>query len=177
MGIGTAIAVAGITGAAVSAAGAVHQGLYSAAVARNNAKISEQNAAYATEAGNQSAQITSLQSAAEGGSLKANQGASGVDVNTGSAVSVQAGQRAAGQLETETTLHNALLSAYGYQTQAESDKAQAQQDIVGGFTQAGGGLLENASSLGFKWAGLGGAASASGGAASNSASQNPWWGG
>lgn len=134
---------------------------YQAAVAENNKIISEQNAESAIEAGGAKAATTSMKGAAEGGHIKARQAASGVDVNTGSNVEVQEGQREAALLDTETVLHNADLQAYGYRSQAKNFEAEAQLDRSGadqaetaGYLKAGGGLLSSASSLGFKWSGM-----------------------
>jgi len=140
-------------GAGLQAGGSIMGGLYSAQVARNNAKIAQQSAQYSAEAGNVQAQNESLKNAQIAGELKASQAANNVDVNSGSALAVQAGQQAAGELDTQTVLHNALLQAYGYQQQAANYKAQAGQDVTAGFEQAGGSLLSNASSLGLKWSG------------------------
>jgi hypothetical protein len=60
-----------------------------------------------------------------------------------------------GALNQETINHNALLQAYGYQTQAVSDTAQSQLDraegdqaVTAGYMGAAGGLLGNAPSVG-----------------------------
>ena len=158
-------AVAGIVGAGVSAVGAVEQGQatsnaanYSAQVARNNALIAQQNASYATAAGVEQADIASRKGAAIGGKIKAAQAANNIDVNTGSALGVQAGQRETSKLDTETVLNNAELQAYGYRTQATGYTAQAglysaeaAQAPIGAAIGATGSLLSNASSLGMKW--------------------------
>lgn len=155
----------GAVGAGVSAVGTIAQGQatanaahYSAQVAQNNAKIAEQNAEYSTNAGQAHAAASSLKSAATGGRIRATQAASGVDVNTGSAVDVQESQRELGKLDTETVLNNAELQAYGYRTQAANFKSQAELDElkadqapIGAALGAGGGLLSDASSLGWKW--------------------------
>lgn len=157
----------GAAGAAVSAIGTIAQGQatanaanYSAQVAANNAKIAGQNAEYAIASGQQKAFNTSLKNAARFGAIKASQAAGGVDVNSGSAVDVQKSERALGQLDAETVLNNAQLTAYGYRSQQTSflaeeglDRAKAEQAPIGADIGAGGGLLSSASSLGFKWAG------------------------
>jgi len=152
---GMSYGISGLSGlgAGLQAGGSIAGGLYSAQVARNNATIAQQSATYATEAGNVQAQNESLKNAQIAGQLKASQAANNVDVNSGSALAVQAGQKAAGDLDTQTVLHNALLQAYGYQQQATSYKAQAGQDVTAGFEGAAGSLLSNASSLGLKWGG------------------------
>lgn len=160
---------AGAIGSAVSAVGALEAGAaqanaanYQAAVARNNATIAEQNAEYATKAGLAKTETLGMKGAAIAGKVKASQGASGVDVNTGSNVDVQVGQREASKVDTETALNNSELQAYGYRSQATSYTAQAgldeltaEQAPIGAALGATGGLLSGASGLGMKWASLG----------------------
>jgi hypothetical protein len=91
--------------------------------------------------------------------------ANNVDVNSGSAVAVQEGQREVSQLNTETVLNNANLAAYGYRNQAQAFTEQAGLETLtaneaptaaelaeqGGAFQAGAGLLGNASSISLKF--------------------------
>lgn len=162
--------IAGGIGAGVSAVGAIEQGQatanaanYQAQVARNNAIIAQQKADYAIQSGQQQAATQSMKGAATLGKIKANQAASGVDVNSGSAADVQVSQRELNKLDTDTVLNNAELKAWGYRTEATSDTAQAQlsdmqaeQAPIGAAFSAAGGLLSSASSLGGKWATTGG---------------------
>lgn len=162
--------IAGIAGAGISAYGTAEAGQaqsnaanYNAQVAANNATIANQNAAYSVAAGQQGAANQSLKNAATSGKIKASQAASGVDVNTGSAVDVQKSQRETGQLDSETVLNNAELQAYGYRSQAAGFEAtagleteEAEQAPIGADLSAAGGLLGSASSLGLKWSQLGG---------------------
>lgn len=170
MCIATAALIVGTVGAATSAYGVYSGGqaskraaAYQAQVARNNSLIAESNARYAEEAGAAQAQATSLKGAAVGGKIKAAQAASNVDVNTGSAVNVQQSARQAEKLDTETVFNNAMLHAYGYRANATNFTAQAGLDELAGENAATGAeigavgsLLSNASSLGFRWGGLGG---------------------
>lgn len=160
---------AGVLGAGTSALGTLESGAatsnaasYAATVAANNAIIAQQNAKYASAAGEAQAQAVSLKGAATQGKIKTAQAASGVDVNSGSNVDVQKSQRELSQLDTETTLNNAELQAYGYRTQATNYQAQAgletaeaEQAPIGAALAAGGGLLSSASSLGFNAAKFG----------------------
>lgn len=157
--------VAGVIGGGITAAGQLEAGqatanaaTYRAQVARNNTDISNQNAVYAEQAGQAKATAQAMKGAQVAGKIKAGQGASGVDVNSGSNVAVQAGQREVAKLDTETVLNNAQLEAYGYRTRATSDEAQAgleqltaEQAPVGAEIGAAGSLLSSASSLGYKW--------------------------
>lgn len=159
--------VLGILGAGVSAVGAIEGGHaqanaanYNAEVARNNATIANQNAEYSLAAGSEKATVEGLKGAETAGALKATQAASGIDVNTGSAVDVQRGQREKSVLDTATTMNNAELQAYGYRTQSTGftaqaglDEAEAEQAPIGAGLSAAGGLLGSASSLSFKWQG------------------------
>lgn len=163
--------IAGIVGAGVSATGAIASGEatktaaeYQAQIAANNAIIENQNAAYAVEAGQTQAAASSMKNAATLGKIKTSQAANNIDVNTGSEADVQASQRETGDLDAETVLNNAELTAYGYRTQATSDTAQSglynlegETALTGSELSAGGTLLSNASNLGFKWTGAGGA--------------------
>jgi hypothetical protein len=159
------LAIAGLVGAGVSAAGSILGGIaqgnaagFQAKVAQNNADIANANADYASKAGNAQAAATSLKGAAAGGKLKAAQAANNVDVNTGSPVNVQQSQRELSQLDTETVLNNAELQAYGYRSQATGfeataglEKEEAEEAPIGGYLSAGGNLLSSASSIGFKY--------------------------
>lgn len=158
----------GIAGAGLGAFGQIAGGnatkaadYYSSAVAQNNAITAQRNAAYAVAAGQREAADQSLKNAQVAGKIKTGQAASGVDVNSGSAVDVQASSRGLGQLDTETKLNNAALTAYGYQTQATSDLAQAKLDQAAGSQAqegadigAAGSLLSSASSVGLKYSQL-----------------------
>lgn len=152
-------------GAGISAGSSVVSGIaqgnaasYQAQVARNNATIADRNAAYSIAAGQQATETQSKKGAAQIGEIKTSQAASGIDVNSGSAVDVQAGQRATNKLDTENVLSDAQLKAYGYTTQAQSftsqaglDEATAEQAPIGGILSGIGSLASNASSLSTKW--------------------------
>lgn len=133
---------------------------YQAAVASNNAITAANNANYASEAGEAKASNESRKGAAASGKLKTTQAANGVNVNSGTAVDVQTGERETNQLDTETTLNNSELQAYGYRTQqtgfeaeSELDEAKAAQAPIGADLSAAGGILSNVSSIGTKWGG------------------------
>lgn len=157
----------GAAGAGISAIGAITGGIaarnaanYQATVARNNQTIALQNAARAEQAGNVQAEAQGRKGAAQVAGIKVGQAASGVNVNTGSAVDVQAGQREINQLDTETVLNNAELHSYGYRSQASNfdaesklDEAKANNAVPAAALSATGSLLSSASSLGLKWSG------------------------
>jgi hypothetical protein len=170
--IAAAAAVAGIASAGVAAVGAEQSAAaqkkaaeYQAQVAANNAITAEQNAEYATKAGQAKAESASLQSREELGRVVAGEAAQGVDVTTGSAADVQTGQREIGTLNTQNVVNNAALQAYGYRTQATNFEAQsglltqeASQAGTAGNIAAAGDLLSGVSSLGKAWTSFGGTA-------------------
>lgn len=173
-GTGTALAVAGAanSAAAATAGGKAQQSAaqYQAQVARNEATIANQNAGYALQAGDVAANNVSMKGRARLGAVKAAQSANGVDINTGSAVAVRAGDAEGSRLDALTTRHQAELEAYGYRTNATSKQAQAglydkeaAYAPVAARYQAVGGLLSTASSLAFKWSGTAGGMGSSGG--------------
>lgn len=145
------IATLATIGTIVSAAGTAASGLYAAGVANNNAKIAEQNKQYALQAGQVEALETGVKGAQKEARLKTAIAANGVDVNTGSSVDVMASQKTADVLDVSRVLHEADLSAYGYQTQKQNFQAQAGQDILGAITGTASTLAEGASSLNFDW--------------------------
>ena len=156
---------AAVAGTALSAYGSYEAGqaqkgeaTYQAAVARNNEQIANQNANYAEQAGRAKAEAQGLKGAATGGHLKASQAASGIEVNTGSAVDTQVSQREGAQLDTETVMSNSNLQAYGYRTQATNFEAEAglkdteaAQAETAGDIGAVSSLLSGASGTAFKW--------------------------
>lgn len=179
----TAAAIATVAGTAVSAVGSISQGAsaaaaaqqeasarnYQAAVARNNAIEAEQQAQRQEMVARNEATRKSMETAARVGRIKAGQAASGVDVNTGSAVDVQAGTRAMGKLDTDTVFSNEMLKAYGYRSRAQDFRSNAELDLyrakaaegragdamTSGYLKAGGTLLSSMSSLPLKWGGGG----------------------
>ncbi len=165
------LAVIGGVGAATSAIGTIGAGIaqskasaYQAQIAKNNAITAGQNAEYATQAGQEKAQEQSLKNRDILGKIIAGQAANNIDVNSGSAVDVQATQRETGMLDVLQTENNAALQNYGYRTQAVGyqsqaalDEAQSKQAIPGALLSSAGGLASSAASLGQKFSNFGGA--------------------
>lgn len=149
--LGAAAPFLGLAAGGAQAFGSFEEGQYSSQVAENNATIERQNADYARQAGQEQAAITSMKGASQLAKVKTGIAANNVDVNSGSASQVIAGERMTNELNTETVLNNADLTAYGYTTQAQNEEAQAGQDEAGGILGAAGDLLSNASSVGLKW--------------------------
>lgn len=156
----------GLESAAGTRAGgqaALQAGDYSAVVAEQNAQIAQQEATRALAAGAAQTEMESLKGAANLGAIKAGQAASGIDVNKGSAVTVQESARGLNQLKAETTMNNAQNVAYGYNVQASQDESQAMLDVMGGENaKAGADRAANAQTINAFGSGLLGAASAVG---------------
>jgi hypothetical protein len=127
---------------------------YQSQVAQNNAQLASQQANQTMAAGDQAAANEGLKARAQVGAIKAAQGASNVDVNTGSALDTRASAAELGELNAMTVRSNASKQAYGYQTNATSDlaqaglyKMQAQQAPTAGLLNASGSLLSSASGV------------------------------
>lgn len=157
--------VAGIGGTALNAVGSYQsnmaksaQSAYQAQVAANNAKIAEQDARFTIQAGETAATNQGLKTRAMVGQQKAAQGASGIDVNTGSAVDVRAGTESIGMLDALTLRSDAVKRAYAKEVEATSDTAQSQlltseseQEASAAPIGAFGTLLSGASSVAGSW--------------------------
>lgn len=101
---------------------------YNAQVAENNAAVAKQNATFAGQKGAQRSEVQNLKTRAAVGEMLAQQGASGVDVNSGSSISVRSSEAALGQLDAMNIRSNAAREAYGYQTQEMNYQAQSNLD-------------------------------------------------
>lgn len=130
-----ALAGAGIAGSAVNAYGQLQTARaqsdlynFNAQVSEQNALIAEQKGRWAAETGNQDVAASQMKTAAKVGSIKANQGASGVEIGTGSNADVITSTKEIGALDALTIRSNAARQAYGYTTEAYSDRTQEQLD-------------------------------------------------
>jgi len=145
--MGAALPFMAVASAGLQAFGAVREGIATSQAANYKAQVARNNAIYASAAGTSKAMNESLKGAAAGGRIKAAQAANGVDVNTGSNVNVQRGQRMASNVNAVNTENNALLQAYGYQAEASLDESTAKNAETSGYLKATGGLLGNAPSI------------------------------
>lgn len=159
-----AIAATAIS-AGVSAYGSIQSGNaqaaaanYQAQVNNQNAQIAAQNATAATQAGNAQAEQEMMRNAAQQSRIRAEVGASGLDVNSGSAADVQSGQGIIGNLDVLTIRNQAARQAYGYETQstgfsnqAQLNTAQAGFDKTAGTIGGIGSILGGASSVGSQY--------------------------
>lgn len=166
---------ASVASAGVGAIGSIESGNaaqaaagYNSAVQRQNAQIATQNANIAGAIGNENAGIQGMKNKAAVGGILAAQGANNVDVNSGSAVDVRAGQEESGMLSAQNIRSNAARQAYQYQTQSASATGQANLDTYqgnqaneAGYIGAGTDLLKGVGSAA-SFSGLGGSPSSAG---------------
>lgn len=121
-------AVGGLTGAYgayQSGQAQANAAKYNAAVESQNAAISTTNAQIAGQAGAAQAGIQGQKNKATLGAITANQGASGIDLNSGSDIAVRSSARELGELDALSIRSNAARQAYGYENQAVSQQAQS----------------------------------------------------
>lgn len=154
-----------IAGSALNAFGAEQSGQaasqmyqYQSAVALMNQKIALQNRDYALSTGESQARQYGMSAAQRMGSIKAAQGASGIDIGSGSSVDVRSSQRLATNIDLNTIRTNAARTAYGYEVEATQDTAQsklygmASTDAAeAGHIKALGSLISGAGSVADKW--------------------------
>ena len=152
--MGVAIPIMMVAGAAVSAYGAVKQGeataqsmAYKAQVAENNAQIARQNASLDIQSGEIAAVNQGLKTRSKVASERAQQGAAGIDTNSGSAADVRAGSAEMGMLDSLTIRSNAAKKAWSDEFSATSETAQAQLDRMAGANAESSGLISATGSL------------------------------
>lgn len=160
VGVGATVA-----GGVTSAIGAKYAGDakanmydYQAGVAQLNKQIELQNADYSRKTGEVQASISGQRTAQTLGLIKSGQGASGIDVNSGTNVKVQEGQLKAGQFDESIIRSNAAKTAYGHEVQALSAETSSQLDKMGAETSrtagnisAVGSILGTVGSVASKW--------------------------
>jgi hypothetical protein len=101
----------------------------------------------------------------EQGARAAEMGASGVDVNSGSALDILSDNAAVAALDAKTIRHNAAQEAFGYHEQARTQRVNAMQarnaaryGVVAGEMQKQAALLNTVGSMASMWgnSGMGG---------------------
>ena len=120
---------------------------YQAGIANLNAQIAYQNANYAQQIGGIQAADAGIAGGQKMGQIKAAQGASGLDVNTGSAVDVRASQALITGQNIAAIRSNAAKTAYDYRVQGVGFGAEAQLDVTAGKTSAISGDINALSSI------------------------------
>lgn len=133
---------------------------YQAGVAKLNASIAKQNADYTRTAGGTAAFQSGLKTGAIVGQQTVAQGASGIDVNSGSAKAVRDTTTQLGQYDQDLIRTNYAKRAYGYEVEATSKEAEAGADVIAGQQARRAGdisaeasILGTVSSVAGKWYG------------------------
>lgn len=156
---------ASLAGGLLSAFGAQKEGTatqqmynYKAQVAKINADIDRQNAAWARTKGEKEAMQYGMKAGQQQGQIRASQGASGLDVNSGSNKDVQDSQRKITEMDLGSIRENAAKVAYDYEIKAVMDENQASLDIMAGSNaksagdlKALGSIIGTASTVSSKW--------------------------
>lgn len=156
IGIGLAVA-----GTAVSAGTSIYGGIqqqkadnYNAAVADQNAKIAESNAALTLKAGQNEQEQQYRQIAALKGKQIASFAAMGLDPSFGSPSDIVGDTALLGEADAQRLRNNNtaqansyLLQASNYQSEAVGDRSAGQTALVTGFLKAGSTALGGASSI------------------------------
>jgi|SRR5580693_1534402 hypothetical protein len=127
IGVGSTAAggVMGVIGSLFQGQAQSNMYKYQAGVAQVNAKVANQDAQYATEAGNVEATNSGLRTRAEVGTTRAGMAAGNVDINSGSGARVVSSETAIGQENEATIRANAAKRAYGFEVKAAGDTATA----------------------------------------------------
>jgi hypothetical protein len=158
-----------LVSAAVSAAGAAASGMAASNAASYQAQVSKQNADLAAQKAEMSMQDYATKSAEKGlqdkalmGKMEAGLASSGLDVNTGSAKGVLAGERAISQAGQRDYAKAASLDwwsdkekQYSATAEAELQKSKSESAAYAGAIGAGSSLLGGASKLNsdYRWFG------------------------
>jgi hypothetical protein len=148
LGSTTGLAALGLASGGIAAASAISNGNYQAAVAKNNARIMEQNAARLSEASQVEAQRSDRDYRALLAEQAAQQGVSGFDIlgrsfQRAQLTTRQTGRRAASDIRLEGE-----AAAQGKLQEAANERAAGRQARIQGYTSAAGSLLGAASDVG-----------------------------
>lgn len=138
--------VSGI-GASTSAGASAASFNYKAGIAQLNAQIARQNAAWVTNSGGIKAQQEGLKDAQEIAQTKAGFGASGIDAGTGSHAGVTTSQTDVAKYNQGIIRADAAHTAYGYETKAAADEAEASMDRAAASNAEKAGKLGVLSSI------------------------------
>lgn len=118
------------------------KGSYEEGLANTNAIMAEMSGEQAIEAGDISASRKDLETKQKVGSVLATQGASGVDVASGSNAAVRNALNLVGTTDALTIRDNARRVAWGYKTQAMNDRYQGKFAQLTAKSESEQSLLE-----------------------------------
>lgn len=160
VGLGTSLAggIFSAFGASQTAKANSQMYAYQARIAKINSDIDKQNADYARNKGEIDATQYGVKAAQQMGHIRAAQGASGLDVNSGSNADVQSSQRKVTSLDLNQIRSNAAKTAYDYDVQSQMDLNQSgiYSAASSNASRAGtlnmlGSIIGTAGSVSSKW--------------------------
>lgn len=141
-------------GAVVGGISALAAGNYQKQVADMNAKIAKDNAARAEQRGQIVQQETDNRTKAFFGEQEAAQSASGISLNSRSAIATRRTARELGRLDALNVRQAADIESYNYKVDAANQQAQGQLaqsqgvgTLIGSFFKAGGSLVGGSNSV------------------------------
>lgn len=137
----------GTYGAIKSADAASTAAKYNFQVEGQNAAISKTNAQIAEQSGEVQAGIQGQRTKMAVGQSLASTGASGVSVDSGSAVSVRDSMRSLGEIDSLTIRSNAAREAYGYNVKSKSEEGQSALSAFKAANDTTGGKISAASTM------------------------------
>lgn len=131
---------------------------YQAGISQLKQKIDLQNRDYALAVGETEASRYGMQARQRMGAIRAGEGASGIDVGSGSKAEVQEGQQTVTDIDMAQIRNNAARRAYGFEVEATSDAAEAglytraaSDASKAGKIKALGSLISGTASVADKW--------------------------
>jgi hypothetical protein len=143
--------IASAASSAMSAYSQEQSAQYNAQVAKNNQIIANQNAATTLEEGQQQEENQRLKTGAVVAQIGAQEAASGVNPNEGSALNVKSSEAEMGELDAQTIRWKSNLQAQNLKYQGSMYGAQASLDESQGQWGMASSLLGGASSVSSKW--------------------------
>ena len=160
LGIASSVAggITGAIGAETTAGAQSNMYDYQAGVAKVNAAVATQDAAYARDAGGVQSQEAGLKGRAEQGSTRAGIAAGNVDINQGSGARVLKSETEITQQNEAVITGNAAKRAYSFDVKAAGDTATAGADYAASTTSLESGdinatasIIGSAGSVASKW--------------------------
>jgi len=147
MGLATILMAAGT---AVEVAGNLAQGQSTYESGMYQSQVAKQNRDIAAAEGEYQMEQTQLKTAARVGEITAAQGASGLDVNKGSAPQVRQAAQEVGALDALTIRNDAARKAYGFQLQSTALEKSAKDARNASYFNALGTLVGGAGNIATK---------------------------
>lgn len=138
--------VSGLVGTGISAYSAIEQGRAQSRLAEYNAQLAQRQAQAEEQAGLARADAIREQNKAVAAQQRAGYGASGVDVNTGSPLLVQAKQAGYMEMAAMDAARDAAIGSEGYRDEATLDRMQGSVSRSAGRTGALASILQGTAS-------------------------------